>query len=73
MVLAAPGVDAISLKALGDTALGINLSFHWNSDFDNPANKKFIGGVAEEVRRLDRIPTYYTSQARHRARDWSGA
>ena len=61
MVLAAPGVDAISLKALGDTALGINLSFHWNSDFDNPANKKFMEAWQKKYG-VDRIPTYYASQ-----------
>jgi branched-chain amino acid transport system substrate-binding protein len=61
MVLAAPGVDAVTLKAVGDAALGINLSFHWNSDFDNPANKKFMEAWQKKYG-ADRIPTYYASQ-----------
>jgi branched-chain amino acid transport system substrate-binding protein len=61
MVLAAPGVDATTLKAVGESALGINLSFHWNSDFDNPANKKFMEAWQKKFG-PDRIPTYYASQ-----------
>jgi branched-chain amino acid transport system substrate-binding protein len=61
MVLAAPGVDAVTLKAVGEAALGINLSFHWNTDFDNPANKKFIDAWQKKFG-ADRMPTYYASQ-----------
>ncbi|KJC60393.1 ABC transporter substrate-binding protein [Bradyrhizobium sp. LTSPM299] len=61
MVLSEPGVDAVSLKALGESALGINLSFHWNSDFDNPANKKFTEAWAKKYG-PDRVPTYFASQ-----------
>lgn len=61
MVLAAPGVDAVTLKAVGDAALGINLSFHWNSDFDNAANKKFMEAWHKKYG-ADRVPTYYASQ-----------
>jgi branched-chain amino acid transport system substrate-binding protein len=61
MVLSEPGVDAVSLKALGESALGINLSFHWNSDFDNPANKKFMEAWTKKYG-PDRIPTYFASQ-----------
>lgn len=61
LVLAAPGVDATILKAVGDAALGINLSFHWNYDFDNPANKKFMAAWHKKYG-ADRMPTYYASQ-----------
>lgn len=59
MVLAAPSMDAVTLKAIGDAALGINVSSHWNSDFDNPANKKFMEAW---MKAYNRVPTYYASQ-----------
>jgi branched-chain amino acid transport system substrate-binding protein len=61
MVLAAPSVDTTILKAVGDAALGANLSFHWNSDFDNPANKKFMEAWHKKYG-ADRLPTYFASQ-----------
>jgi branched-chain amino acid transport system substrate-binding protein len=61
MVLSETGVDAVTLKALGESALGINLSFHWNSDFDNPANKKFMEAWTKKYG-SDRVPTYFASQ-----------
>lgn len=59
MVVASPSLDSVILKAIGDAALGINVSSHWNVDFDNPANKKF---VAEFKKKYNRTPTYYASQ-----------
>lgn len=59
MVLAEPSMDAVTLKAIGDAALGINVSAHWNSDFDNPANKKFMEAW---MKAYNRMPTYYASQ-----------
>jgi len=59
MVVAAPSMDSVILKAVGDAALGINVSSHWNSDFDNPANKRF---VAEWTKKYNRTPTSYASQ-----------
>jgi branched-chain amino acid transport system substrate-binding protein len=59
MVLAAPSMDAVTVKAIGDAALGINVSSHWNSDFDNPANKKFMEAW---MKAYNRVPTYYASQ-----------
>lgn len=61
MVLSEPGVDAASLRALGDSALGINLALHWNSDFDNPANKRFVEAWTKKYG-ADRVPTYFASQ-----------
>ncbi len=59
MVLAAPSADSTTLKAVGDAALGANVTSHWNSDFDNPANKKFMEAWTKAY---NRVPTYYASQ-----------
>ncbi|MDB5569798.1 MAG: transporter substrate-binding protein [Hyphomicrobiales bacterium] len=59
MVVASPSLDSVILKAVGDAAAGVNVSSHWNSDFDNAANKKF---VAEFQKKYNRLPTYYASQ-----------
>ena len=59
MVLAAPSADATTLKAVGDAALGVNVTSHWNADFDNPANKKFMEAWTKAY---NRVPTYYASQ-----------
>lgn len=60
LVVAAPGVDVNIVKALGDAAVGINGTTHWNTDFDNPANKKFMDAW---MKKYNRLPTYYASQA----------
>ena len=59
MVVAAPSLDSVILKAIGDAALGVNISSHLNSDFYNPANKTF---VAAFQKKYNRIPSYYASQ-----------
>jgi branched-chain amino acid transport system substrate-binding protein len=59
MVVAAPSMDSTTLAAVGDAALGLHVTSHWNSDFDNPANKRF---VAEWNKKFGRTPTYYASQ-----------
>ncbi|MGX1099461.1 ABC transporter substrate-binding protein [Amorphus sp. MBR-141] len=59
MVVAEPSMDGATLNALGDAALGVNVSSHWNEDFDNPANKAF---VAAWKKAYDRPMTYYASQ-----------
>lgn len=59
LVVAAPGVDVNIVKALGDSAIGINGTTHWNTDFDNPANKKFMDAW---MKKYNRLPTYYASQ-----------
>lgn len=59
MVLAEPSMDAVILKAVGEAAIGINVSAHWNSDFDNVANRHF---VPDFQARYHRMPTYYASQ-----------
>lgn len=59
MVLSEPSLDAVILKAVGSAALGLNVAAHWNTDFDNPANKKFM---AAWMKAYNRTPTYYASQ-----------
>jgi len=60
MAVAAPSLDQTTLKAVGDVALGLWVSSHWNSDFDKAANKKFVPAF---VAKYNRMPTYYASQA----------
>lgn len=59
MVLSEPATDAVVLKAVGDAALGITATAHWNADFDNEANKTFVAAWKEKY---DRPITYYASQ-----------
>jgi len=59
MVLAAPSLDATTLAAVGEIAVGMDVTAHWNSDFDNAANKAFVAAFTE---RFKRVPTYYASQ-----------
>jgi branched-chain amino acid transport system substrate-binding protein len=59
MVVAAPSMDHVTLAAVGDAALGLNVSSHWNADFDNPANKKFVEAWQKAY---NRPATYYSSQ-----------
>ncbi len=59
MVVSSPSLDSTTLNAVGDAALGIEVSAQWNSDFDNPVSKKF---VADFQAKYNRMPTYYASQ-----------
>lgn len=59
MVLASPSLDHTTLAAVGDAALGLNVTAQWNADFDNPASKAF---VAAFTKAYNRTPTYYASQ-----------
>ena len=59
MVVAAPSLDAVTLSVVGEAALGVNVTSHWNSDFDNPASKAF---VAAWDKAYHRPATFYASQ-----------
>lgn len=59
MVVAEPSMDGVILNAVGEAAVGINVSSHWNADFDNPANEAFVAAWNEAY---DRPITYYASQ-----------
>jgi branched-chain amino acid transport system substrate-binding protein len=60
MVLAEPSLDATTLAAVGEAALGMDVTAHWNTDFDNPASRAFVAGF---MSRFKRVPTYYASQS----------
>jgi branched-chain amino acid transport system substrate-binding protein len=59
MTLASPSMDSTTLAAVGDAAVGINVTSHWNSDFDNAASKRFVAAFQQKYNRL---PTYYAQQ-----------
>lgn len=59
MVLAEPSMDHAIMKAVGESAIGLNVSGHWNADFDNPTNKEF---VAAFTKAYNRAPTMYAAQ-----------
>ena len=61
MVVAAPSMDTTILKAIGDAAIGVNVSSQWNLDFDNEANKKFVAAWQKKFG-TERLPTFYASQ-----------
>jgi branched-chain amino acid transport system substrate-binding protein len=61
MVVASPSIDAVIVKAVGEAALDVNGSSQWNTDFDNPANKKFMAEWQKKFG-TERLPTYYASQ-----------
>ncbi len=61
LVVAAPSMDVNIVKALGDAAVGTNGSTHWNTDFDNAANKKFMDAWTKKYG-PDRLPTFYAGQ-----------
>jgi len=58
-VLPAPSLDSVILGAVGEAALGIDVSAHWNADFDNVANRGFMADFQAKYKRL---PTCYASQ-----------
>lgn len=59
MVVAEPSMDGVIMNALGEAAVGVNVSAHWNEDFDNAASKTF---VADWKAAYNRPLTYYASQ-----------
>lgn len=59
MIVSAQAIDSVLLKAVGEAALGMNVSTHWNSDFDNPSNKRFLEGFSKKY---GREPSIYASQ-----------
>lgn len=59
MVVPSPSMDAVTLKAIGEPAIGVNVSAQWNSDLDNPANREFVSAW---TKKYNRPITYYASQ-----------
>jgi branched-chain amino acid transport system substrate-binding protein len=58
-VLPMPSMDVVTLAAVGDAAEGVDLSSHWNTDFDNEESRRFVEAFR---RRYNRIPTFYAQQ-----------
>ena len=59
MTLSEVAMDSTILAAVGDAAAGITLTVHWNTDFDNPANHRFVDAF---TKKYNRLPTIYASQ-----------
>lgn len=59
MVVAAPSLDQKIAAAVGDAALGVAATTHWNTDFPNAENKAFVEGFRKKY---NRDPTVYASQ-----------
>jgi branched-chain amino acid transport system substrate-binding protein len=59
MVVAEPSMDQTMLAAVGEAALGLQVSGNWNTDLDNPTNREF---VASFVKAYGRTPTMYAAQ-----------
>ena len=59
MVVAEPSLDHTTLAAIGDAAIGVQVSGAWNADFDNPTNTDF---VARFRTAYGRMPTMYAAQ-----------
>ncbi|MGH7708457.1 MAG: ABC transporter substrate-binding protein [Vulcanimicrobiaceae bacterium] len=52
-------LDQRILAAVGDAADGITVTGHWNTDFPNAENKKFVAGFEAAYHRA---PTFYAAQ-----------
>jgi branched-chain amino acid transport system substrate-binding protein len=59
MVVAAPSMDSTILTAVGDAAEGIDVTSHWNADFDNPASRAFVMSFQGKY---NRFPTFSAQQ-----------
>ena len=60
MVVHPASLDHVIVGAVGDAALGVKVTSHWNDDFDNPVNKAFV--AAWKAKFGDRPITYYAAQ-----------
>ncbi|TAN11298.1 MAG: ABC transporter substrate-binding protein [Rhizobiaceae bacterium] len=60
MVVHPASLDQAIVQAVGDAAIGVQVTSHWNSDFDNPVNKTFV--AAWKAKYGDRPITYYAAQ-----------
>ena len=59
MVLTEVSLDSTALNAVGDAALGVHITAHWNADFDNAASKRFVAAFTQKY---GRVPTIYAQQ-----------
>lgn len=66
MVLSEPSLDAVILNAVGEAAIGLRGTTHWNADFDNAASKAMVAAWAAKY--PDRPLTTYGQQGYDTAR-----
>ena len=52
--------DEDTIKAVGESMIGLFNASQWSADFDNAANKRFVADFQKEY---GRIPTMYAAQA----------
>jgi branched-chain amino acid transport system substrate-binding protein len=60
LVVHAASLDQAMMRALGDAAIGVQVTSHWNDDFDNPASKAFV--AAWKAKYANRPVTSYAAQ-----------
>lgn len=60
MVVHPASLDQVIVNVVGKAADGVRVTSHWNDDFDNPENKKFV--AAWKAKFGDRPITYYAAQ-----------
>lgn len=59
MVVAAPSLESRIASAVGDAAIGVAATSHWNEDFDNAENRAFVKAFTAKY---NRTPTPYAAQ-----------
>jgi len=59
MVVSEVSMEPRVLAAVGEPAVGMNVTGHWNADFRNPASEKF---VRDFTAKYNRAPTPYAQQ-----------
>jgi branched-chain amino acid transport system substrate-binding protein len=60
MVVPESSLDSTILAAVGDAAIGITATTHWNADFPGSANGAFVSSFQQKYSRL---PTVFASQS----------
>lgn len=61
MVVSEPSIDGVIMNAVGESAIGLSGTTHWNSDFDNDASRAML--AAWEAKYPGRPLTTYGQQA----------
>ena len=59
LVVSSVSMDHRIMSAVGEMAIGVNNASHWNADFDNAANRKFVAGY---MKKYGKVPTVFASQ-----------
>lgn len=65
LVVPMPGLESRILGAVGEDAVGVIATSHWNGDFENPVSKAFVEGFRSKY---NREPTPYAAQGYDAAR-----